>query len=114
GPFERSLLEPDVLVRDALPERWRFADGPRRLLLALLEDAVACLAQRGEGGREALAWFESGDLSWGSFLYLCDVLGFEAREQMRAYARGVAARRLTATRFHRRVRYRSRASPLRD
>lgn len=109
-PRELALLEPDILVHAAAPDRWRSDHGPRRLLLALLEDAVKRLPQRGEAGREALAWFDGAETSWGSFRHVCEALDLGAPERIRAYAHAVAARTVAVTRFHRRVRYRGRAT----
>jgi hypothetical protein len=109
-PRELSLLEPDILVHAAAPSRRGSDHGPLRLLLALLEDAIKRLPQRGEAAREALAWFDGEQTSWGSFLHVCEALDLGAPERIRAYAHAVAARAVAVTRFHRRVRYRGGAT----
>ena len=80
------LLQPDV----ALPAQYNRASfvqaqGERRLLLAMLEDAINCyrknaFARDRRGQRlfhETREWMMSEDLQAFSFAYACDVLGVE-------------------------------------
>ena len=71
------------------PNRSRVGDGApeRRLMLAVLSDALAILTRRGEFATgcnrrlewETRDWFMSDDISWPfSFLNVCDVLDMNA------------------------------------
>jgi hypothetical protein len=88
-PFE-SPLEPDILIADVLgaaSSRRGPLQGERRLMLAVLGDAVDCYC-RGRGARdphtrllfnETRAWLESRDRSATfSFESICDALGIDA------------------------------------
>jgi hypothetical protein len=84
-----KLFEPDTLAADQFHAtlRSRFVDPERRLMAALLEDAVACLAK--DPGRcsrrqrksfeEAREWIGSRDSEdWiFSFTNVCETLGFD-------------------------------------
>lgn len=85
-----SRLNPDDSTGDAagqmpcqLEER-HWPTGERRLLLAILVDALHCATLRGGTRaqairREALVWLHGDDTRWPfSFLPICDVLGFDA------------------------------------
>lgn len=85
-----GLFQPHTVLPaqyfDSLRRRTEF-DGERRLMLAILEDAVDCyrkhVAARDHRARqlftEAESWIESEDSSWlFSFQNICDVLGFES------------------------------------
>ena len=91
------LIEPDILLPSQLYERGRtrsILEGERRLMLAVLEDAVSCFqkyagATRPRGKRlfkEAEEWFLDTEESWVfSFESICTVLGINAeyfREQL--------------------------------
>jgi hypothetical protein len=90
-----------------LPTQWRVAGlvstGPRRLALALLEDAVRCLRARPRPSdgtpaaaqvrawqAEAQAWFAAADHTPAGFGWVCDALGLEPDAVRRKLA---AARR---------------------
>ncbi len=90
-----SLFEPDILNEAAFPRNARRAVTPeRRLLIAILADAVDCyrknLGARTARGRrlcrEAEHWIFSDDQTWAfSFRNICDALGVDA-EAMRERA----------------------------
>lgn len=103
-----GLFEPHTVLPaqyfDRLRRRTEF-DGERRLMLAILEDAVDCYrkhaAARDHRARqlftEAEAWIEDQDASWlFSFQNICDVLGLEGDylrgglRKLKAQARGFA------------------------
>ena len=83
------MLEPDVLLPSQMYDRFRgHADleAERRLMLAILEDAVSCYQKyAGATGvrarrlfREADAWFQEEDVNWVfSFESICGVLDIE-------------------------------------
>jgi hypothetical protein len=91
-----SLFEPDILNEAARPRNARRAITPeRRLLIAILADAVDCyqnnLHARSARGRrlcrEAEQWMFSDDQAWVfSFRNICDALDVDA-DAMRARAR---------------------------
>lgn len=85
-----GLFQPDTILPtqyfDRLRRRTEY-DGERRLMIAVLEDAVDVyrkLAGARDNRRRALfedaeAWLESSDRSWiFSFENICDVLGLDA------------------------------------
>lgn len=85
-----GLFQPDTILPtqyfDRLRRRTEY-DGERRLMIAVLEDAVDVyrkLAGARDNRRRALfddaeAWLESNDRSWiFSFENICDVLGLDA------------------------------------
>ena len=84
------LIEPEILLPSQFFDRsGRHAvlEGERRLMLAVLEDAVACFqkhagATRARGRRlfqEAEDWFFADESSWPfSFEAICTVLGINA------------------------------------
>jgi len=81
-----SPLEPDILIGSAF-SRSRPLQGERRLMLAVLGDAVDCY-RRGRGARdpatrvlfnETRAWLESTDRrATFSFVSICDALDIDA------------------------------------
>ena len=86
----QELFQPDTLLPsqyfDRIRRRASF-DGERRLMVAILEDAVEVYRkQAGATDRkrrqlfdDAEAWIESGDTKWiFSFENICDVLGIHA------------------------------------
>jgi hypothetical protein len=85
-----GLFQPDTLVPAQFFDRVRKCrqfDGERRLILAVLEDAVDVYRKyagarepRGQQlFREAEAWIEDRDASWlFSFQNICDVLDLDA------------------------------------
>ncbi len=91
-----SLFEPDILNDGAFPRNARRPVTPeRRLLIAILTDAVECYqknlgartARRRRLCREAEHWILSDDQTWVfSFRNICDALGVDA-EAMRERAR---------------------------
>ncbi|HLK11614.1 MAG TPA: hypothetical protein VKW76_09550 [Candidatus Binatia bacterium] len=85
-----DLFQPDVLVPAQFFDRIRRRsehEGERRLMVAVLEDAIdvyrkRCTAHDRRGRElfeEAEAWIESTDRRWlFSFENICDVLGIDA------------------------------------
>ncbi len=85
-----GLFQPDTLLPSQFFDRVRRRsehDGERRLMIAVLEDAVDVYrkqvgAQDARGQqlfREAEEWIEDADQSWlFSFQSICDVLGLDA------------------------------------
>ena len=87
--FLARILEPDTF----LPSQFygngilsRQLEGEKRLMLAILKDAVECLEKyrgtRNSSGRElyqnALEWIEDKSTEWlFSFNNICDFLGFD-------------------------------------
>lgn len=101
------LLEPEVVMPTQYFDRFRgsaILEGERRLMLAVLEDAVACYQKHAGSTRphhrrtfdEAEEWFLEQDASWPfSFESVCVVLGYDAdyfRSQLRKWKDGVLAR----------------------
>jgi hypothetical protein len=87
--FLARILEPDIF----LPAQFygtgglsRQLDGERRLMIAILKDAVECLDKyrdarsgpaRGQY-QNALTWVQNKDTQWlFSFTNICDLLGFD-------------------------------------
>jgi len=93
------LIEPEILLPSQFydhSKRYNLLEGERRLMLAVLEDAVACFqkyagATRPRGKRlfqEAENWFMEEDTGWVfSFEAICTVLNINAE-----YFRGKLAR----------------------
>src|ERR1043166_1271695 len=83
------LIEPEILLPSQLFDRFNgrsILEGERRLMPAVLEDAVACFqkyagATRPRGKRlfrEAEEWFLERDAGWPfSFESICEVLGID-------------------------------------
>jgi len=87
--FLARILEPDIF----LPSQFygnrglsRQLDGEKRLMIAILKDAVECLDKyrgaRSSAGRShyenALEWVEDKGTEWlFSFTNICDLLGFD-------------------------------------
>jgi hypothetical protein len=100
-----GLFQPDTILPtqyfDRLRRRTEY-DGERRLMIAVLEDAVDVyrkLAGARDSRRRALfedaeAWLESNDRTWiFSFENICDVLGLDAgylRRGLHAYRRNAS------------------------
>jgi hypothetical protein len=98
--FLARILEPDVF----LPSQFygtgtlsRKLEGEKRLMIAILKDAVECLdkyrGSRSSSGRSnylnALAWVEDKSTDWlFSFTNICDLLGFDPD-----YMRGILLKR---------------------
>src|SRR5438093_2241292 len=85
-----EIFQPDTLLPSQFFDRVRRRtehDGERRLMIAVLEDAVDVYRKQA-GSRDARAqqlfrdaeeWIEDGDRSWlFSFQNICDVLGLDA------------------------------------
>jgi hypothetical protein len=96
-----ELARPDVemLVQETV-SRHRVAEPERRLLLAVLLDAIVCVQRRATmpaGPRraelhEAERWIRSNDLSWPcSFVNVCEALGLAHEPLRRALLRSQAA-----------------------
>lgn len=87
--FLARILEPDIF----LPSQFygsgglsRNLEGEKRLMIAILKDAVECLDKfresRSSSGRSyylsALEWVQDEDTEWlFSFTNICDLLGFD-------------------------------------
>ena len=97
-----GLFEPHTVLPaqyfDRLRRRTEF-DGERRLMLAVLEDAVDCyrkhVVARDHRGHQlfmdAETWIDAPDSNWlFSFQNICDVLGLES-EYLRAGLRKIKA-----------------------
>jgi hypothetical protein len=96
----QELFQPDTLLPSQYFDRIRrraSADGERRLMVAILEDAVDVYRKQA-GARDrkrrqlfedAEAWIESTDTSWiFSYQNICDVLGIDGqylRKGLRAW-----------------------------
>ena len=90
GGTGAGLFEPDILLPNqyfAAFRRGRAVEGERRLMLAVLEDAVdsyrkhaaACDPREQACFLEAKEWFYSSDRSWlFAFENICDVLEMNA------------------------------------
>ena len=90
GGSGTGLFEPDILLPNqyfAAFRRGRAVEGERRLMLAVLEDAVdsyrkhgaACDPREQACFLEAKEWFYSSDRSWlFAFENICDVLEMNA------------------------------------
>ena len=95
--FLARILEPDIF----LPSQFygngglsRKLEGEKRLMIAILKDAVECLEKyresRSDTGKisyqNAIEWVEDTDTEWlYSFTSICDLLGFDPhylREQL--------------------------------
>jgi len=95
--FLARILEPDIF----LPSQFygngalsRKLEGEKRLMIAILKDAVECLEKhrgsRSSAGKisyqSAIEWVEDTDTEWlYSFTNICDLLGFDPnylREQL--------------------------------
>jgi hypothetical protein len=86
----QELFQPDTLLPSQYFDRIRrraSLDGERRLMVAILEDAVDVYRKQADARdrkrhqlfRDAEAWIESDDTAWiFSFENICDVLGIEA------------------------------------
>jgi hypothetical protein len=107
-----SQFEPDILNDAAYPRNARRALTPeRRLLIAILSDAVDCYqknlqahsAKQRRLCREAESWMLSDDQDWVfSFRNICDALGVDAdalRQRTRVWKEERAAHSLTAPRW---------------
>ncbi len=93
--FDMAPCEPSAVLQAPVfdaPRRNDAASGPRALMLAVLEDAVRCIAAGRWRGRfrarrlaaEAEAWVRCERREWPfSFVNICDVLGFDV-DAMRA------------------------------
>ena len=98
-----GLFQPDLLLPSQFNDRFRRRrqlDGERRLMLAVLEDAVEmyrkhCGPRPGRNRQlflDAEEWIENDDRTWVfSFLNLCDVLELDA-EYLRRGLRALKAR----------------------
>ena len=109
-----ELFQPDTLMPSQFFDRVRRSvtfHGERRLMIAILEDAVEVYRkQAGASDRkrqqlfeDAEAWIESCEHAWlFSFENICDVLGFEAeylRKGLRAWKQRIGGDRGRVVRF---------------
>ena len=104
----QELFQPDTLLPSQYFDRLRrraSADGERRLMVAILEDAVDVYRKQA-GARDrkrrqlfedAEAWIESSERTWiFSFENICDMLGIDAeylRKGLRAWKRKAGGNR---------------------
>jgi hypothetical protein len=111
----QELFQPDTLLPSQYFDRIRrraSADGERRLMVAILEDAVDVYRKQA-GARDrkrrqlfedAEAWIESPDRSWiFSYENICDVLGIDAgylRKGLRTWKQRVGGERGRLVQFH--------------
>jgi hypothetical protein len=110
-----ELFQPDTLLPSQYFDRIRrraSADGERRLMVAILEDAVDVYrTQAGARDRkrrqvfeDAEAWIESADKSWiFSYENICDVLSIDAgylRKGLRAWKQRAGGERGQVVPFH--------------
>lgn len=114
--FLARILEPDIF----LPSQFygngglsRKLEGEKRLMIAILKDAVECLEKyrgsRGGAGKisyqSAIEWVEDTDTDWlYSFTNICELLGFDPdylREQLlkreNRYVKPLRAKTLSLT-----------------
>jgi hypothetical protein len=124
------LFEPDVLASDqfhTILKSSHVSDPERRLMVAVLEDAVACLSKDPRRGprqqrktfEEAYSWVNADDAeSWiFSFTSVCEALGFEPSYLRRGLNRWTALSQNNAAKprlkkyrsgtRHRKLRFRS-------
>jgi hypothetical protein len=115
-----KLFEPDMLAADqfyATLRRSSFIDPERRLMAAILEDAVSCLSQDPQGYprqhrkrfAEAYSWIniEPAEDWIFSFTNICETLGFDADYLRRGLNRWSAQSRSSALPTLRLKKYRS-------
>jgi hypothetical protein len=104
----QELFQPDTLLPSQYFDRLRrraSADGERRLMVAILEDAVDVYRKQA-GARDrkrrqlfedAEAWIESSERTWiFSYENICDMLGIDAeylRKGLRAWKRKAGGNR---------------------
>src|SRR4051812_30127117 len=119
GGSGAGLFEPDILLPNqyfAAFRRGRAVEGERRLMLAVLEDAVdsyrkhvgACDPREQACFLEAKEWFSSDDRTWlFAFENICDVLEMNAdylRSGLDRWRRAVALTpQQTAVRYEERL-----------
>jgi hypothetical protein len=112
------MFQPDILNEAALPRNARRTATPeRRLLVAILADAIDCYqhnldartARKRRLCREAEQWMLSDDQEWAfSFRNICDALGIDAdalRARTRAWKAHQAARTRAGQRTEAAVQY---------
>jgi hypothetical protein len=117
-----SLFDPDVLLPEqfyATLRRSPGADPEARLMAAILEDAVACLArdarlcsrQQRKAREEAFAWINAREEDdWiFSFTNVCETLGFDPDYLRAGLTRWAAPDRSPAAKVPRIKKYRSGA-----
>jgi hypothetical protein len=111
----QELFQPDTLLPSQYFDRIRrraSADGERRLMVAILEDAVdvyrkqagARDRKRRQMFEDAEAWIESSDRSWiFSYENICDVLGIDAgylKKGLRVWKQRAGGDRGRLVQFH--------------
>ena len=115
-----NLSDPDTLLPDqyyATFKRGHYGDPEKRLMIAILEDAVSCLSKypRPAGGRqrrlqeEAVGWINAeGEDEWiFSFTSVCESLGFDPKYLRRGLTDWAVANRTGTTPLPRLKKYRS-------
>jgi hypothetical protein len=116
------LFEPDVLASqqfNAILKGSHMPDPERRLMVAILEDAVSCLAkdprrcprQQKRAFEEAHSWINANDPEgWVfSFTNVCETLGFDPSYLRRGLNRWTALSQTSAAEKPRLKKYRSGA-----
>ena len=116
------LLEPDVLASNqfhSIIKSSNIPDPERRLMVAILEDAVSCLSknprrcprQQKKSFEEAHSWINAGDAEgWiFSFNNVCETLGFDPSYLRRGLNRWTALFENNAAEKPRLKKYRSGA-----
>ncbi len=92
--YEFETLLPAQLYN---PHRRGALQPEKRLMLAVMEDAVVSVLRGLPSARETRTWFETDDPSWPySFANLCDALGLDRHAVRAALQRQVERRRLAA------------------
>lgn len=114
------LFEPDTLASEqfyATLRRSQFGDPERRLMAAILEDAVSCLSKGGSSGtsphsrsaEDAATWINSeGEEDWiFSFVNVCETLGIDPHYMRLGLQRWTSRNHLQAREPVRLKKYRS-------
>ena len=127
--MSQQMPEPLLVVPEqflptqlALPRRDSLICGEKALMLAVLEDAIRCLARRSRSrvrlAREAQAWIRANDSRWPfSFVNVCTYLEIDASRLRGVLLAGATERsggagyRLHLRLKPRRARLRVRAEP---
>ena len=91
----RVVIDPELVLPEQQPQRHALPCGPeRRLMLAVLEDAIHVWGWKGTDWRartmreDVQRWFAATDYTWPfSFVNICDVLGLDAEAVREALAK---------------------------
>ena len=112
---EPYLFEPDTLAPEqfySTLKKSHFIDPERRLMAAILEDAVSCLSKEQRHGKyfaEALSWINADDPEdWiFSFANVCETLGLDPSYLRRGLNRWSVFNRTGVSPEYRLKKYRS-------